>query len=113
MPLSRLRSIFSPELSSSSCRPYDLNTPFFWIEIKVNKETISVLFTRWMEGGVHLSVMSQASSSFFFFFVFLVYLIFLLCLHVSNFKSWLSEKSILFIYCLFLTEFLLVAAAAR
>ena len=45
----------------------NLNTPF-WIEIKVNEETVSVLLIRWMEGGVHLSIMSQA---FYYFFCFI------------------------------------------
>ena len=67
----------------------DLNTPF-WIEIKVNGETVSVLLTRWIEGGVHLSVMSQAYSNFFPFSF--VYLIFLLSSPVSVFRSWLMRE---------------------
>ena len=42
----------------------DLNTPF-WIEKKVNEESVSALLIRWMEGGLHLSTISQAYSYFF------------------------------------------------
>jgi len=38
-----------------------LNMPF-WIKIKVNEEAESILLTRWIEGGVHLSNVSQAYS---------------------------------------------------
>ena len=47
----------------------DLKTPF-WIEIKVNEETVSVLLTRWIEGGVHLSIMSRLILIFFPFSLF-------------------------------------------
>ena len=33
-----------------------------WIKIEVNEETVSVLLIRWIEGGVHLTIMSQTYS---------------------------------------------------
>ena len=55
------RRIFSPNIAHHLV---DLNTPF-WIEMKVSEETV---LTRWIEGGVHLSIMIQAYSYFYFFF---------------------------------------------
>ena len=55
----------------------------FWIKVEVNEETVSVLLTRWMEGGVMISEY-HVPDFFFFFSVFPFYRIFLVCSPVSG-----------------------------
>ena len=55
----------------------------FWIKVEVNEETVSVLLTRWMEGGVMIFEY-HVPDLFFFFSVFPVYRIFLVCSPVSG-----------------------------
>ena len=91
-----------------------------WIKVEGNEETVSVLLTRWIEGGVHLSIMSQ---TYFYPDLFNASSYFVLQFP-EIFKSWLmcedgafhfqAEGEVNFIFlCLFSTEFLLFAAAVR